>query len=151
MQAQFSNRQHCAASREQAPEEGTSRCLRTRHDVHAHAHTCSRYGWFPESRSGLHFVWHLVWTEGVQIMAGPAHVRGASVPHAILAHVGGLVEDEVVLPTEVHVGFLAWRRHRPQAALCTQGLANPHLTPEMRFDQFQCAMKDLFSISLEAP
>jgi hypothetical protein len=47
-------------------------------------------------------------------MAGPAHVRGASVPHAILAHVGGLVEDEVALPTEVHVGFLSWRRHRPQ-------------------------------------
>ena len=60
------------------------------------------------------FAWHLVWTEGVQTMAGPAHVRGASVPHAILAHVGGLVEDEVALPTEVHVGFLSWRRHRPQ-------------------------------------
>ena len=115
MQAQFSNRQHCTASREQAPEGGTSRYPRTRHDVHAHAHTRSGHGWFPESRSGLHkFGWHLVWTEGVQTMAGPAHVRGASVSHAILAHVGGLVEDEVALPTEVHVGFLSWRRHRPQ-------------------------------------
>ena len=37
-------------------------------------------------------------------MAGPAHVRGASAPQAILAHVGGLVEGEVALPAEVHAG-----------------------------------------------